>query len=73
MMRCYHERCTICVAQHKIQRGYLPSRTHSVHYIREEGFREAVSHFLRRERGNIEYTMEALTTQASPYKALPPN
>jgi predicted N-acyltransferase len=54
--------------QHKIQRGYLPSRTHSVHYIRDEGFREAVSTFLRRESGQIEYTLEALTAQASPYK-----
>lgn len=54
--------------EHKIQRGYLPSRTHSVHYIRDEGFREAVSTFLRRESGQIEYTLEALTAQASPYK-----
>ena len=57
-------------SQHKIQRGYLPSLTHSVHYIRDEGFRDAVAHFLRREAGNIDYTMEALTTQASPYKTL---
>ncbi len=27
---------------HKISRGYLPSATYSAHWIRDEGFREAV-------------------------------
>lgn len=35
---------------HKIQRGYLPVRTQSAHWIRDEGFREAVADFLVRER-----------------------
>jgi Peptidogalycan biosysnthesis/recognition len=30
--------------EHKIQRGYLPSLTHSSHYIRDPDFRGAVSH-----------------------------
>jgi hypothetical protein len=29
----------------------------------------AVAQFLRRENGNIDYTLDALTAQASPYKA----
>ena len=35
---------------HKIQRGYLPVRTQSAHWIRDEGFRGAVADFLERER-----------------------
>lgn len=38
---------------HKIQRGYLPQRTYSAHWIRDEGFREAVADFLARERRAI--------------------
>ena len=35
---------------HKIQRGYLPQRTYSAHWIRDEGFRNAVADYLDRER-----------------------
>ncbi|PPR26383.1 MAG: hypothetical protein CFH40_00052 [Alphaproteobacteria bacterium MarineAlpha10_Bin3] len=35
---------------HKIQRGYLPVRTQSAHWIRDEGFRAAVADFVERER-----------------------
>ncbi len=35
---------------HKIQRGYLPQRTYSAHWIRDEGFRDAVADYLERER-----------------------
>lgn len=106
--------------EHKIQRGYLPSLTHSSHYIRDPEFRGAVAHvssscmtgreaaqcqqrqppshetlcdappavtitpttckptsfpstllqFLRRESANIDYTLDALTAEASPYKSL---
>jgi uncharacterized protein len=44
---------------HKIQRGYLPVRTYSAHWIRDEGFRDAVANFLEREKqaeaGEVEY------------------
>ncbi len=47
---------------HKIQRGYLPVRTQSAHWIRDEGFRDAVGDFLARERraeaGESEYLAE---------------
>ena len=36
--------------QHKIQRGYLPVETYSVHYIADPNFRRAVADFLKRER-----------------------
>jgi predicted N-acyltransferase len=35
---------------HKIQRGYLPQRTYSAHWIRDQGFRDAVADYLERER-----------------------
>ncbi len=38
---------------HKLARGYEPVRTISAHFIVNEGFREAVSDFLRRERAGV--------------------
>ena len=35
---------------HKIQRGYMPQRTYSAHWIRDEGFRDAVANYLEREK-----------------------
>jgi len=46
--------------EHKIQRGYLPAETYSAHWIADPGFREAVEHFLRRERSQVEYEIDAL-------------
>jgi uncharacterized protein len=47
---------------HKIQRGYLPVQTYSAHWIRDEGFRNAVADFLDREKqaeaGEVEYLGE---------------
>ena len=39
---------------HKVQRGYLPVITHSVHFIAHAGFRDAVSRFLSNEKRGIE-------------------
>ncbi len=38
---------------HKLARGYEPVQTWSAHYIAHDGFREAVSDFLERERAGI--------------------
>ena len=35
---------------HKLQRGYLPTRTHSAHWIRDPRLRDAIDDFLARER-----------------------
>ncbi|BBG96244.1 hypothetical protein Prudu_004994 [Prunus dulcis] len=35
--------------EHKIQRGYMPVRTYSCHYLMDEGFRKAIEGFLVRE------------------------
>jgi hypothetical protein len=41
------------------QRGYLPSMTHSSHYIRDPQLRYAVAKFLEKERDDITYTLQA--------------
>jgi predicted N-acyltransferase len=52
---------------HKIQRGYLPVKTFSAHWIGDKGFRRAVDDFLSRERPAVEEEIEALM-QYSPFK-----
>jgi predicted N-acyltransferase len=52
---------------HKIQRGYLPTATYSAHYIRHEGFRDAVEDFCVRESQMISAEMLELGTY-SPYR-----
>jgi len=47
--------------EHKIQRGYLPAKTYSAHWIADAGFRDAVAGFLCRERHQVDYEIEALS------------
>ncbi|MDF3604956.1 GNAT family N-acetyltransferase [Paracoccus sp. DMF-8] len=35
---------------HKLARGYLPTRTHSLHWVADPGFRRALENYLDRER-----------------------
>jgi predicted N-acyltransferase len=56
--------------QHKIQRGYLPSRTFSAHYMFHPGLNEAVADFLEAERPAIADEMAMLGEQ-SPYRVEP--
>jgi predicted N-acyltransferase len=53
--------------EHKIQRGYLPVETHSMHWIAERSFREAVGDFLDRERRVMQMEMVGLA-ELSPYR-----
>jgi predicted N-acyltransferase len=45
---------------HKIQRGYLPVPTYSLHWLPDSGFRRAVADYLARERLMTERKMESL-------------
>jgi predicted N-acyltransferase len=54
--------------QHKIQRGYLPQPTYSVHWIRHAGLAKAVAGFLADERTAITTDMQELAV-LSPFKA----
>ena len=53
--------------QHKIQRGYLPTATHSAHWIAHEGFRRAIAGFLEQERPAMQAEIAALG-EASPFR-----
>ena len=53
---------------HKISRGYLPSETFSAHWIKHDGFKEAVSRFLDQEKKETEAEMLFLEQSRSPYK-----
>ena len=52
---------------HKIQRGYLPRPTWSAHWIRDDGFRRAVTDFCRRERRAVKQELAYLAAM-SPFR-----
>jgi len=49
---------------HKLARGYLPARTHSLHWIAHAGLRDAVARYLKEERRAVAEDMEALAEHA---------
>ncbi len=53
--------------EHKLQRGYLPTRTFSAHFLAEPAFQRAVADFLVRETKQIDHIIAELM-QHSPYK-----
>lgn len=68
---CYYQPLQWCIAngfqsfeggaqgEHKLARGLTPVATYSAHWIRHEGFREAVARFLQREEvGVADYISE---------------
>jgi len=53
--------------EHKLARGYLPVTTHSLHWIGDPGFREAVADYLEQESRAVEQEREILTSYG-PFK-----
>ena len=47
--------------EHKLARGYLPTPVHSLHWIRDDGFRDAVARYLAAERRAVDEEIEVLT------------
>ncbi|WP_372886037.1 GNAT family N-acetyltransferase [Shimia sp.] len=47
--------------EHKLARGYLPVATHSLHWIADPGFAEAVAEFVEAERNAVAEEIEVLT------------
>jgi predicted N-acyltransferase len=47
--------------EHKLARGYLPTPVHSIHWIAEPAFRDAVSRYLDAERRAVDEEIEVLT------------
>jgi predicted N-acyltransferase len=48
--------------EHKLARGYLPVETHSLHWIADPGFRDAIQRYLRAEREAVDHEIEVLTS-----------
>ena len=53
---------------HKIQRGYLPIKTYSSHYISNKNFRDAVKKFLNEEKNIILNDINLINKKFTPYK-----
>lgn len=53
--------------EHKLARGYLPSRTYSAHWVVHDGFRDAVANFLASERRYVDQDI-SLLADYSPFK-----
>ena len=70
---CYYRAIDFAIAQHldcveagaqgehKIARGYMPRETHSLHWIADAGFQDAVSNYLIAERKAVTEDIEILT------------
>ncbi|MFX0545151.1 GNAT family N-acetyltransferase [Roseovarius sp. S1116L3] len=56
--------------EHKLARGYLPVATHSLHWVRDPGFAEAVLQYLRAEGAAVEEDIEILTSYG-PFRKTP--
>jgi predicted N-acyltransferase len=54
--------------EHKIARGFLPTMTHSAHWIAHPGFRRAIADYLAQERPAVQEQCEELEGR-SPFKA----
>jgi len=54
--------------EHKMARGFLPTRTWSAHWLAHASFASAVEHFLAREAGGIDDYMDELN-ERNPFRA----
>jgi len=52
---------------HKLQRGYMPRKTYSAHWIADAGFREAVRQYLEHEGRAVDEDVEAIS-RLGPFK-----
>ncbi|WP_170405968.1 GNAT family N-acetyltransferase [Ruegeria arenilitoris] len=57
--------------EHKLARGYLPTRTHSLHWIADPGFADAVARYLEAEARAVGEEIEILTDYGPFRKANP--
>ncbi|MBM4192110.1 MAG: GNAT family N-acetyltransferase [Gammaproteobacteria bacterium] len=63
---CYHQGIEFCIerglarfepgtqGEHKVSRGFVPTRTHSAHFIAEPRFRVAIADYLKQEREAVD-------------------
>jgi predicted N-acyltransferase len=53
--------------EHKLARGYVPTLTHSIHWISNPGLRQAIADYLVRERASVAHNQEVLD-QYTPFR-----
>ncbi len=53
--------------EHKLARGYLPVQTHSLHWVADQGFHDAIADYLTRERAAVSDEM-AYLTEMGPFR-----
>ena len=58
--------------EHKLARGYLPTKTYSAHYIVDPALRRAIADYLVRERRYVDAAAEELAEYA-PFRKAPPD
>lgn len=58
--------------EHKMARGFLPTRTWSAHWLAHPSFADAVERFLEREAGGIDDYMSELN-ERTPFRGAPPS
>ena len=57
--------------EHKLARGYLPTKTYSAHYIADPALRRAIADYLERERAYVDAAGEELAEYA-PFRKVAP-
>ncbi|MEO8134445.1 MAG: GNAT family N-acetyltransferase [Betaproteobacteria bacterium] len=77
---CYYQAIAFCIERrigcfeggaqggHKLARGFLPTRTNSLHWIADPDFSAAIADFLARESSDIGQVLDELM-DSSPYRA----
>jgi hypothetical protein len=58
--------------EHKLARGYLPTKTYSIHHIVDPALRRAIANFLERERAHVDAACQELT-EYGPYRKASPD
>jgi len=53
--------------EHKLARGYLPTQTHSLHWLADQGLHNAIEDYLQRERRAVTQEM-AILTEMGPFR-----
>ncbi len=77
---CYYQGIEFCIekglkrfdpgaqGEHKIPRGFVPTRTRSLHWMADSPFSQAIAQFVEREQTDVQRYIEALAAH-SPYHA----
>ncbi|HEX5957874.1 MAG TPA: GNAT family N-acetyltransferase [Hyphomicrobiaceae bacterium] len=58
--------------EHKLARGYMPTKTYSVHHLVDPALHRAVARFVAREREDVNAACEMLA-EHGPYRKAPPD